>query len=90
MHDDSLDIRSLFSLEGKTALVTGCSRGIGHMISRGLLQAGARVYITARKAGAWGTAVYLCSRAGAYTHGAVIPVDGGTSINHRHFGPHGG
>lgn len=31
-----------------------------------------------------GVAVYLCSRAGAYTHGAVIPVDGGTSINHQH------
>lgn len=34
-----------------------------------------------------GVAIYLCSRAGAYTHGAVIPVDGGTSINHRHAGP---
>jgi NAD(P)-dependent dehydrogenase (short-subunit alcohol dehydrogenase family) len=31
-----------------------------------------------------GIAVYLCGRAGAYTHGAVIPVDGGTSINHQH------
>lgn len=31
-----------------------------------------------------GIAIYLSSRAGAYTHGAVIPVDGGTSINHQH------
>ncbi len=31
-----------------------------------------------------GIVVYLASRAGAYTHGAVIPVDGGTSINHQH------
>lgn len=31
-----------------------------------------------------GIAIYLCSQAGAYTHGAVIPVDGGTSINHQH------
>ena len=31
-----------------------------------------------------GIAVYLSARAGAYTHGAVIPVDGGTSINHQH------
>ena len=31
-----------------------------------------------------GIAIYLCARAGAYTHGAVIPVDGGTSINWRH------
>jgi len=27
-----------------------------------------------------GVAIYLASRAGAYTNGAVIPVDGGTSI----------
>ncbi|HMS78353.1 MAG TPA: SDR family NAD(P)-dependent oxidoreductase [Burkholderiaceae bacterium] len=41
----------LFSLEGRTALVTGGSRGIGRMIAAGFLDAGARVYINARKAG---------------------------------------
>ncbi|MFZ4720631.1 MAG: glucose 1-dehydrogenase [Ilumatobacteraceae bacterium] len=40
---------ALFSLEGKTALVTGGSRGIGFMIASGLLQAGARVVISSRK-----------------------------------------
>jgi NAD(P)-dependent dehydrogenase (short-subunit alcohol dehydrogenase family) len=40
----------LFSLQGKTALVTGGSRGIGAMIARGLLDAGARVIISSRKA----------------------------------------
>jgi NAD(P)-dependent dehydrogenase (short-subunit alcohol dehydrogenase family) len=50
MPHKSLDIQTLFSLEGKVALVTGGSRGIGYMISQGLLQAGARVYISARKA----------------------------------------
>jgi NAD(P)-dependent dehydrogenase (short-subunit alcohol dehydrogenase family) len=45
-------MNDLFSLEGRTALVTGGSRGIGRMIAAGLLQAGARVYITARKADA--------------------------------------
>lgn len=49
MADKSLDIQTLFSLSGKVALVTGGSRGIGRMISQGLLQAGAKVYITARK-----------------------------------------
>ena len=39
----------LFSLDGKTALVTGGGRGIGQMIARGLLQAGARVFISSRK-----------------------------------------
>jgi NAD(P)-dependent dehydrogenase (short-subunit alcohol dehydrogenase family) len=42
----------LFDLSGKTALVTGGSRGIGMMMARGLLQAGARVYISSRKADA--------------------------------------
>lgn len=39
----------LFSLRGKTAVVTGGSRGIGAMIARGLLDAGAQVLISARK-----------------------------------------
>ncbi len=43
MHD-------LFSLAGRTALITGGSRGIGRMIAAGFLVAGARVYISARKA----------------------------------------
>jgi len=40
---------NLFDLSGKTALVTGGTRGIGLMMARGLLQAGARVYISSRK-----------------------------------------
>ncbi|WP_280152953.1 SDR family oxidoreductase [Piscinibacter sp. XHJ-5] len=45
-------MNDLFSLEGRTALITGGSRGIGRMIAAGFLQAGARVYISARKADA--------------------------------------
>ena len=48
MTETSLDIDRLFSLREKVALVTGGSRGIGRMITQGLLQAGAKVYISAR------------------------------------------
>ena len=45
-----LRLQSLFSVEGKVALVTGGSRGIGEMIAAGLAANGARVYISSRKA----------------------------------------
>lgn len=48
---------SLFDLTGKVAFVTGGTRGIGLMVARGLLQAGARVYISSRKAAAGDEAV---------------------------------
>lgn len=60
----------LFSLQGRVALVTGGSRGIGRMIAKGLLCQGARVYITARKAAA-------CD----YVVGHTLVVDGGVTLS---------
>ena len=39
----------LFRLDGKVAVVPGGGRGIGLMIARGLLRAGAKVYVSSRK-----------------------------------------
>src|SRR5438270_13045904 len=41
----------LFDVSGKTAVVTGGSRGIGLMIARGLIESGVRVIISSRKVG---------------------------------------
>jgi NAD(P)-dependent dehydrogenase (short-subunit alcohol dehydrogenase family) len=43
-----LNNQELFSLEGRTALITGGARGIGRMIAEGYVRAGAKVYLTAR------------------------------------------
>lgn len=63
---------SLFSLKGRTAIVTGGSRGIGRMIAEGFLKAGAHVYITARK-----TAVceQTAKELGALGHCIALPLD---------------
>ncbi len=60
----------LFSLEGRTTLITGGSRGIGEMIAEGFLQAGAKVYI------------FLASTVGDSVLGSTIVVDGGAAYTH--------
>jgi NAD(P)-dependent dehydrogenase (short-subunit alcohol dehydrogenase family) len=62
----------LFSVGGKVALVTGGTRGIGLMMARGLLDAGAKVYISSRKADACAAAANELA-----AHGEVfaIPAD---------------
>jgi NAD(P)-dependent dehydrogenase (short-subunit alcohol dehydrogenase family) len=45
-------IENLFNLEGKTALVTGGAKGIGAMITQGLVESGVKVYISSRSAAA--------------------------------------
>ena len=62
----------LFDLSGKHALVTGGTRGIGMMIARGLLQAGARVIVSSRKADTCAEAQRLLSEFGDVQ---AIPAD---------------
>jgi len=74
----AITLDSLFSLRGKVALVTGGSRGIGEMIATGLVAAGARVYIAARKARECEEAI---ARLGPNAH--AIPADLGTQAGTR-------
>lgn len=66
------DLERLFGLGGKTAVVTGGTRGIGLMIARGLLQAGADVVLSSRKADACEQAVEALAQFGAVR---AVPAD---------------
>lgn len=72
----------LFSIRGKVAVVTGGSRGIGLMIARGFVEAGARVYISARKADACDAAAAELSKQGECVS---FPADLGTADGAVHL-----
>ena len=75
MNDDGT-----FDISEKVALVTGGSRGIGLMIARGLVEAGAKTYISSRKADVCEEVATELSRVGTCI---AIPADLGTEAGYR-------
>jgi NAD(P)-dependent dehydrogenase (short-subunit alcohol dehydrogenase family) len=66
----------LFSLKGRTALITGGSRGIGRMIAAGFIAQGAKVYISSRKADVCQKTAAELSKGGGTC--IALPVDAST------------
>ena len=80
--ESAINVRDLFSIKGKVALVTGGSRGIGLMIARGYVEAGAKVYISARKKEACDQAARELSSLGQCIS---IPADISTGAGCKHL-----
>jgi len=75
-------LKELFSIEGKVAVVTGGSRGIGEMIARGFVDAGARVYISSRKREACEEVAAALSKRGS---AIAIAADVGSEAGVKHL-----
>ncbi|MEH6549929.1 MAG: SDR family oxidoreductase [Pseudomonadales bacterium] len=70
-------MNNLFSVQGKVAVVTGGSRGIGAMVARGFVENGVKTYITARKVEelqATAEALSSLPVEGAVAHGECIAI----------------
>eukprot|EP01037_Dinobryon_pediforme_P047683 gene47683-62033_t len=66
-------LKSLFSVAGKTALVTGGASGIGRMCAEALVRAGARVLIASRKGEACVAAAEELNRLGGPGRRRALP-----------------
>jgi NAD(P)-dependent dehydrogenase (short-subunit alcohol dehydrogenase family) len=66
-----MDLQRLYSVTGKSVLITGGVGGIGRMLSEGYATAGARVFITSRKADALEETLAALRARGAEADGCV-------------------
>jgi NAD(P)-dependent dehydrogenase (short-subunit alcohol dehydrogenase family) len=75
-----MSANDLFSVKDKVALVTGGSRGIGLMIARGFVEAGAKTYISSRKSDVCDEVAAELSKSGTCIS---LPADIGTEAGCR-------
>lgn len=71
----------LFSLQGRRALVTGGTQGIGAALSKGLAAAGAELVVNARNPEKLGTFVESLRSSGITAHGALFDITDPAAIN---------
>jgi gluconate 5-dehydrogenase len=71
---------TLFDLSGRTALITGSSRGIGLSMAQGLAEAGARVIVNSRQQGAVDEAVAMLRAQGLEASGLAFDVASEASV----------
>ena len=72
--------RALFDLTGRTALVTGSTRGIGFALAQGLAQSGAALIVNSRQPAAVEAAVARLAALGIEAQGAVFDVADEVSV----------
>ncbi len=81
MRDHPRVSADLFDLSGRTALITGSSRGIGLTLARGLGGAGARVVLNGRDGDRLETAAGELSAAGLTVHAAPFDVTSEAAVD---------
>ncbi len=73
-------LHRLFGLDGRIALVTGSSGGIGRALATGLAQAGATVVVNGRTLSTVEAVVAEIRQAGGTAHGAVFDVTSSSAV----------
>src|SRR2546425_222960 len=77
----SVSVLRQFSLEGKVAIVTGSSRGIGRAIAEGLADAGAAVTVNGRDPETTQSAASAIAAAGGQSLAVVADVSDATDVD---------